>query len=208
MTTREVVRSGHRPNDPDTSKSSCTTEGCVNIGRRYIEGRYVCDTCRSRHYRKDKKVCNVEGCHGFVKFGAKQARRYCREHEQGYLLDQPRLVTSTLAELPEHLTVHADGCWQYKSFWGESSPRATFTRGGMQWLVYRYLYVWFYGGHRARYELHHRCLHRWCVRPEHLTPITPTMNQSLESEHKLDRDAEVFYLDRDTVPPADPAKAA
>lgn len=105
-----------------------------------------------------------------------------------------------------HIAVCKDGCWQYKDF---HSSRATFIRGGMQWLVYRFLYVWFYGGHHGRYELHHKCLNSWCVRPDHLKPITPALNQALETEAKyqFDRGMEAAYVERDAEPPADPIKA-
>lgn len=195
-----------------SDKGTCTSEGCGNNGRRYIEGRYVCDTCRSRHYRKGKKACTLEGCHGFVKFGASRTRRYCRRHEQGYMSDRAEQTQATLEHLTRVVTIRNNGCWQYMEDWGALADRPTISSGGLKWLVLRWLYVWYYNGHEGHLELHHVCGNRWCVHPGHVTPVTGPRNRAIE--HPLNEDdyldvvLEAVDIGSAPIWPTDPAKAA
>lgn len=211
VTTYEVVRFLKGMVNKINSKKPCTTEGCDRTGNRYVNGRRVCDTCRSRHYRKGKKVCTLDGCHAFVKFGAGQPRRWCRRHEPMYLTERAEQTTATLDYLTRTTTIRNNGCWQYQQVWGPGAPRPTISSGGLKWQVIRFMYVWHFGGHDGHLELHHICSNRWCVHPGHVTPITGPRNRAIEHPLNEDEyfDAVLQANDIGSAPlwPDDPAKA-
>ena len=47
---------------------------------------------------------------------------------------------------------------------------------GGRWLAHRFSYVWFMGGHERKKTLDRLCNRRLCTRPDHLQPISATIN--------------------------------
>lgn len=170
-----------RPRKP---KRPCQTEGCGNTGRRYIEDKFVCQTCRKRFDRGTRNLCSVRGCDGQVKFAKNVDRpRFCRTHEQHYLLANTEDTNKALHHIGMNIKVHAEvGCWEYTGrLQHTGKSRASVYSDGLKWQVARFLYVWHFGGHRGGKELHHYCGSPWCVHPGHLVPISGKQNRLIES---------------------------
>lgn len=171
--------SGQRRGRPRKGKRPCQTEGCGNNGSRYIDGLFVCSTCRSRHDRQTKNLCSVRGCSGVVRLGKKRPRRYCQSHSIRYLTDAPKRRDGALAELAQRITFDNIGklnCWMEAGELG----RATIEVNGLRWVAVRYLWIVFYGQIRGGLQLHHVCGNSWCLNPSHCEPTTGTMNQEIE----------------------------
>ncbi|WP_193078995.1 hypothetical protein [Brevibacterium aurantiacum] len=85
-----------------------------------------------------------------------------------------------------NVKVHAEvGCWEYAGrlqYTGKS--RASVYSDGLKWQVARFLYVWYFGGHRGGKELHHYCGSPWCVHPGHLVSVSGKQNRLIESGEK------------------------
>lgn len=140
-------------------------------------------------------TCVVSGCQGQVQFGSKRAEHYCRKHEGLYLLDEEVLSWKTLQDLESQIGIRDDGCWQFEQVWGNGLPRPSLKSAGLQWKVSRFLYIWYFGGHKGGLELGHICHQEWCVNPGHLEPVTgqknrkdrDVLNKSLDDLTRADR---------------------
>lgn len=197
---------------PDrVTEVDCQNEGCSNKARYYLGDQSVCSTCKSRHVRSTQPICARRGCSGIVRFGLGQHRQYCRSDEIWYLLERACDTDDTLAELPSQIAVVDGGCWKYREIWGEGFPRPTRTSGGLKWNLARFLYVWFFGGHRGGRELHHMCGNRWCVNPGHVDPVTGPRNREYETDSEdmyIEREVQAFYAESDPNVPDEPIRAA
>lgn len=210
MTASSEARRG-RPSKPPRQ---CESDQCENSGRYNIvdkdEKFFVCSTCKSRHDRQSKNICDVRGCSGVVRFGKNRERRYCRSHEGHYQTDNIAELTSTLDYLGQAIRDRGNGCWEYvgRDNRDEGTDRPQVWCDGLRWYVTRFLYVYFYGTHKGRLELHHLCGRGDCVRPGHLMALTRKRNAEVEGR-------KFFGLRRYTLhkmfqkerTPKDPAKA-
>lgn len=152
---------------------------CEKVGKYNIEDRFVCETHRSRHRRKQPGLCSVRGCDGAVRLGKKRTRRYCRTHEDRYLSDAPQRRDGALTELAQRITFDNIGginCWMIDGDIG----RPTIEVNGLRWVAVRFLWTVFYGPHRGGLELHHVCGNAWCVNPSHCWPTTGKLNREIE----------------------------
>lgn len=166
---------------PSQPCGECHREG----GRRYRVGELrVCSTCKSRHDRRSKNICDVRGCSGTVSLGKNREKRYCRSHEDRYLTDNPDRTASAIAYLGQAIIDLGNGCWEYVGAdnrdYGTIRPQVWCD--GIRWYVARFLYIRFFGPHKGGLELHHLCGRGTCVNPAHLRPLGPVTNKSIESK--------------------------
>lgn len=140
------------------------------------------------------EVCTYADCRGVVEFGRSRSEHWCRRHESAYLLDEEYATDETINSLSSRIGVRDDGCWQFEQAWGDGVARPTLTSAGLKWQVVRFLYVYFFGGHKGGLELGHICHNEWCVHPGHVTPITGAKNR---------KDRDVLNADPDTLSRAD-----
>lgn len=158
----------------------------------------------ARHQRGELKTsklqCSVPRCEGRVEFlkSITDWSRYCRLHERKYLEDHPRATEAALDVIGQSILVRGElSCWQFTGhgiggntsgdYYRHVGGRRVHNRSQIRWagqrfLVSRMLYVWFFGGHRGGLELHHYCQNPWCVRPEHLHPVTRKQNMKLKKQ--------------------------
>lgn len=164
---------------PPTPCGECQREG----GRRYRLGELrVCSSCKSRHDRRFKDICDVRGCSGVVRFGTNRPNRWCRSHEDRYQAEDIEETTSTIDYLSQAIRDCGDGCWEYVGRRASDTDRPQIWCNGLRWYVTRFLYVYFHGPHRGGLELHHLCGRGDCVRPEHLMALTRKQNVRIEGQ--------------------------
>ena len=65
--------------------------------------------------------------------------------------------------------------------------------GRDRWYAHRFGYVYFYGGHKPKNVLDHICNRKLCVRPDHLWPISNTLNIKLRKERALGGSLAYWY---------------
>lgn len=188
----ELIGAGspRRRGRPRKDKRPCQIDGCRNVGSRYIEGRFVCETHRSQYRRSQPNVCSIPECSGTVRLGTKRKRRYCRSHEDHYLLDAPKRRDAALAEAARRIGIDNVGdihCWMEVGEVG----RADIGVDGLRWKLIRFLWTVFYGPHRGGLELHHVCGNGWCLNPSHCWPLTGPQNLEIE-EHLNGYNGEEF----------------
>lgn len=75
------------------------------------------------------------------------------------------------------------GCW----IWVEQPNEDGYGQmhAGGHWYVHRFAYVWFFGGHERRKTLDHLCNVKRCARPDHLWPVSATLNSQLRHARAL-----------------------
>lgn len=151
----------------------CSTLGCQNPPRSDKKGR--CEACYRRDHRA-KPECVEEGC-------TKKAEGHdrCRPHEH---LDFAHWSYKQSLEAWQRIARSVDyrpetGCWVWAERMDDGRPRFTpkGTKSGKSWVVYRFTYVWTYGGHSPRRGLDHLCSEPACVNPRHVFPVTNTQNR-------------------------------
>ncbi|WP_262776888.1 hypothetical protein [Brevibacterium permense] len=195
-------------------------DDCENDGRHNVEGKFVCPKHRMRHDRATKNRCFVRGCDGVVRFGQKRdGPRFCRTHEQGYQTENVDELESSLDYIADNTAEVGElGCWQYRGTQpngyvpspDDDRTRTKLLSNGLNWLAHRFLYVYFFGGHRGDRELHHLCRVPACVRPGHLVPVTGAYNRWIESDDPdavQQRELDRKRIKHDPERPDDPAKA-
>lgn len=162
---------------------TCRTRGCFKPGQRWIGDRRVCWACFKRYDRATRDdICSVSNCDGRVVFAKNiSGERFCRTHERKYLELNPDATAKALDHIGKNIRVdQSTGCWLY----GDEKPtnkRSQILCDGLRWNLHRFLYNWFFGGHKGGLELHHGCENPWCVHPGHLLPTTGKRNRMLES---------------------------
>ena len=154
----------------------------------------VCATCYTRWQRSAPK-CITPGCRRMA-----VSKKRCRPHERDALLlasekDQAARLDRFAANIEGDSVT---GCWNWVG--PLQNGYSTFQAGGA-WYGHRFAWVWFMGGHAPGRELDHLCNNRACVRPDHLAPVTSTMNERLKHQRELSGRAD-FHLDAITSPPS------
>jgi hypothetical protein len=154
---------------------TCIEDGCQEYGGRQKR----CDT----HYRtwlRRQTKCKAEGCKSLP-----AAHGYCRPHEQLALTSRsPKRREASLARFREGIEADWEtGCWM----WVERPNEDGYGQmhAGGHWYSHRFSYVWFFGGHGRRLTLDHLCNVRRCVRPDHLWPVSNTLNSQLRHARAL-----------------------
>lgn len=154
---------------------TCIEDDCQDRGGR--RGR--CE----RHYRKwlrSQTKCKADGCKSIP-----AGHGYCRPHEQLALKTRsPKLQEKSLARFRAGIEADWDtGCW----IWAERPNEDGYGQmhAGGHWYAHRFSYVWFIGGHGRRKTLDHLCNEKRCVRPDHLWPISQTLNSQLRHARAL-----------------------
>ena len=158
-----------------TDRRNCIEDGCQESGQR----RSRCE----RHYRqwlRRQKKCEAEGCRSL-----QAAHGYCRPHEQLALTTRsPARQEKSLARFRRGIEGDWDtGCWMWVERPNEDGY-GQMHAGGF-WYAHRFSYVWFFGGHGRRKTLDHLCNVKRCVRPDHLWPISETLNSQLRHARAL-----------------------
>lgn len=171
-------------------RKACIEEGCLEYGGR--RGR--CEP----HYRKwlrSQPKCKAQGCKSIP-----AAHGYCRPHEQLALTTRsPKSQEKSLARFRSGIEADWEtGCW----IWTEQPNEDGYGQmhAGGHWYAHRFSYIWFFGGHGRRKTLDHLCNVKRCVRPDHLWPISETLNSQLRHARAL-AGALAFWRDAAGVHP-------
>lgn len=167
------------------AKKTCLKDGHGNsivctTGKAY-KAKDRCSTHYQQWWRRQPK-CRLAHCNGL------QARRhgYCRLHEGRALSTRSKAAQEkTLARFREGILPDWEtGCWMWKEHPNEFGYGMMWI-GRDRWYSHRFGYVNFYGGHKANQVLDHICNRKLCVRPDHMWPISNTLNIKLRRERAL-----------------------
>ena len=149
----------------------CITDACLASATR----RNRCEKHYKSWMRRQPK-CGADGCNATLLPGERKTRSdYCRPHEQLALTKRTLAAQDkTLNRFRQSIEPDwAFGCWLWTDRPDEGYGK--FHAGG-PWLAHRFSYVWFFGGHSRRQTLDHICNRQLCVRPDHLEPVSDTLN--------------------------------
>lgn len=133
-----------------------------------------------------ERTCSVEGCDR-----RHYGRGWCNTHYQRWYFHGDPLKTLRIrGDLPERLTdkftIEQSGCWQWKKPGDDGYGLVRWA--GRKQPAHRVMYELAVGPVPEGAELDHTChstdasclggpcLHRSCVNPEHLEPVTPLVN--------------------------------
>lgn len=132
-----------------------------------------------KHYKawlRQQPKCRAPKCNASL-FPDERTTRgdFCRPHEQLALTRRPKADQERSLQRFRN-GIEPDwilGCW----LWAET-PDGGYGKihAGGPWLAHRFSYVWFFGGHGRRQTLDHLCNRPLCVRPDHLEPVSGTLN--------------------------------
>lgn len=124
--------------------------------------------------------CTVEGCNNPV-----MRRGKCASHKYAeYLELQPETLERIHFGLAPWVVPSADGCWLYgKRSMLTKDGYGKFRPDGHWAYVHRWMYMDLVGPIPDGYQMHHECHVRNCVRPGHLTPVTPQEHSKLTKAH-------------------------
>lgn len=171
---------------------------------RYPRGCIVCKSTRPRsewkphkglgrcdtHYRQLLRalpMCKYDGCKVRLGVKPKDSRQgYCRRHDH-LLLHEPHRTADAIEKTRNKFAsqIKGDpvtGCWNWV---GRTNGKyALISVGNHDWLAHRYSFGQFIGGHEPRLTLDHACRNRFCVRPDHLMPMTLLANTRKEHDGK------------------------
>lgn len=162
-----------------------TSKTCIGYAGDLCESGVIHAKERcNKHYRRALRAspkCRHAGC---KKSPFKAG--HCRPHERDALtrnvpkrVQLERLETFRLDVRPDP----ASGCWLWAGPTNDEGYAVT--RSPTGWYAHRFAYVWFYGGHGQRQELDHVCNTPLCVRPDHLEPVSRTINERRKHERAL-----------------------
>lgn len=71
-------------------------------------------------------------------------------------------------------------CWEWRgTLTGKGYGKFTYGKSRTQAVAHRFSYEYVNGPLPKKYELHHLCSHKWCVRPSHLLPVTRLEHERL-----------------------------
>lgn len=69
----------------------------------------------------------------------------------------------------------SEECWRWLgSHTGVGRPQVNFE--GRPWIVYRLIYTWERGEIPPGFTIDHLCLNGWCCNPDHMEPVTNSVN--------------------------------
>lgn len=126
-------------------------------------------------------LCTVDGCEKTTKGGG---RGWCRNHymrwynrggDPGSTLASGARKQEPVERLMRHVSVSSDGCW----LWTGALAGGGYGKGwsnGRTVLAHRWAYQLLVGAVPEGLELDHLCRVRRCVNPEHLEPVTASVN--------------------------------
>lgn len=138
-----------------------------------------------------ERICSVEGCTGRVK-----GRGLCNMHHQRFLkgadLNAPRRTAAPAERFWFKVNKQQgdDACWLWTGYIDEKGY-GRFNHPATGGSAHRFAYVFTYGpiapGRELDHDCHTRdlgclggaCLHRRCVRPEHLVAVTHLENMQV-----------------------------
>lgn len=152
---------------------TCSFEGC----ERTHKAKGFCGTHYNQVWRRRPK-CKQACCNA-----DQVAHGYCRPHE-ARALQRRRPADQERALARFRRSVEPDwetGCWMWQETPNEDGY-GQFWVGKQFWYVHRFAYVWFLGGHPSGKVLDHICNRKLCVRPDHMWPISSTLNIKLRQE--------------------------
>lgn len=152
---------------------TCSIDGC----EKPMKARGLC----AAHYMRARRTgsptgskarthpCAAPGCDRPVK------DEYCHMHRR-------RLARRGTLDLPtaedlffRHVTEDAEtGCWNFSP--ATHNRYGQFTVEGRNWPAHRWLYFRMVAELPDSLDLDHLCRNRACVNPEHLDPVTETVN--------------------------------
>lgn len=136
--------------------------------------------------REDGPRCSVEGCDR-----PRTNREWCKMHYQRwYRNGDPLWVPLTREQrIDSHVDRRPNGCWIWTAALNESGYGATTHADGRYAMAHRVVYEIHVGPIPEGFHLDHlchtkdancpggiACLHRRCVNPAHLEPVTPQEN--------------------------------
>lgn len=155
----------------------CLHESC----ERAVVKRDWCET----HYKawlRSQPKCRAGGCNNTLQAAECKTRGdYCRPHEQLALTTRSAAAQEkSLKRFREGIEPDWElGCWLWKETPDEGYGK--FHAGGL-WLAHRFSYVWFMGGHERQKTLDHIFNRPLCTRPDHMEPISDTINTKRRDE--------------------------
>lgn len=165
--------------------SYCSKDGAGNLidCGKPVKSEERCPTHYQQWWRLQPKCRYQRGLYRQCNRIQARVHGYCREHE-GYALRTRRKVAQekTLARFRDCVTPDWEtGCWMWNEGTNEDGYGVLWV-GQLRWYAHRFSYAWFMGGHLPRRVLDHICNRKLCVRPEHLWPITNTLNNKLRRD--------------------------
>jgi hypothetical protein len=163
----------------------------------YREATHKVIQCE-KHYKRWRRTlpkCKQEGCGVRLepknfrkpKQGSKDGRQgYCRWHDH-LLLKEPHRTAAAIEKtrnkfVSDILPDPVNGCWVWDGRTNGKYPLISV--GNHDWLVHRYSYGSFMGGHKPGHTLDHVCRNPVCVRPDHLMPMTLLSNTRKEHDKR------------------------
>lgn len=159
-----------------TQRKICRVYGCRTNWRSAIH--QLCYKHRNHDEAAKRKggqvrACTVQGCLNVV-----LARGLCSSH-QYELYEQ--LEAETIQELElifaSWITVDEDKCWIW--FGKKKEGYGHLIVNGRWFSMHRWFYMHLVGPIPDGHELHHECGKPACVRPGHLTPLTPEKHREI-----------------------------
>jgi hypothetical protein len=153
-----------------------------------------------KHYKRWRRTlpqCRQDGCGVRLepkdpknpKRGSKDGRQgYCRWHDH-LLLKEPHRTAEAVEKTRNKFVSDIvgdpiNGCWVWAGRLTISQKYGLISVGNHDWLVHRYSYGSFMGGHKPGHTLDHVCRNPLCVRPDHLMPMTLLSNTRKEHDGK------------------------
>lgn len=101
-------------------------------------------------------------------------RGMCERHYRRWLKHGE--TTSPRIEILQHYEVTDDGCWRWLgAFWGNGYGKTSRKAHGTR-IAHRVFYIEHRGPIADGLDLDHLCRNRWCVRPDHLEPVSRAVN--------------------------------
>lgn len=186
-------------------ENHCIAEGCQALAVK----RERCE----KHYKawlRSQAKCRANDCnHTLLPAERKTRGDYCRPHEQLALTRRSAAAQEkSLRRFREGIEPDWDlGCWLWKETPDEGYGK--FHAGGV-WLVHRFSYVWFFGGHERGKTLDHLCNRPLCARPDHMQPISDTINTKRRDDRAFAAEGTVWrhgLMQQDTTRMDEWAKA-
>lgn len=79
-------------------------------------------------------------------------------------------------QIASKITVNENGCWIFKGSSPSSNGYERCWLWGTRWQAHRLVYEYLTGKDIRHKQLDHLCEVRQCCNPEHLDPVTPSVN--------------------------------
>lgn len=86
--------------------------------------------------------------------------------------------------LTYYVKILDNGCWEWQGAF--SGPYGKVTYHGKTYSAHVLIYTLIKGPIPARHDLHHGCLYKKCVNPDHLEPLTKSQHHLIEPSVRKD----------------------